>query len=102
MMVGEVVAGLVFGSHGAARHGLHMASHTVALGITAYAYAYARRRRTSGSASGREVNALSTGAVLLAVFAGFTMAYESVVRFFEPVASTSTGRSSSRSSASSR
>ena len=43
MMVGEIIAGVVFGSMALLADGLHMASHTVALGITAFAYAYTRR-----------------------------------------------------------
>jgi cation diffusion facilitator family transporter len=68
--------------------GLHMASHAVALLITAVAYAYARRHAHDErfSFGTGKVNALGgyTGAVLLAVFAAF-MALESTRRFFEPV-----------------
>jgi len=88
MMVGEIVAGLAFGSMALLADGLHMASHTVALGIAVFAYAYTRRhahdpRYCFGTG---KVNALGgfSGAVLLAVFAVF-MAVESVDRFLEPV-----------------
>ena len=88
MMVGEIIAGVAFGSMALLADGLHMASHTVALGITAFAYAYARRHASDprfAFGTGK-VNALGgfSGAVLLAVFAGF-MAYESVVRLLAPV-----------------
>lgn len=88
MMVGEIVAGVIFGSMALLADGLHMASHTVALGIAAFAYAYTRRhahdpRFCFGTG---KVNALGgyAGAVLLAVFAVF-MAVESVGRLLEPV-----------------
>jgi cation diffusion facilitator family transporter len=88
MMVGEIIAGVVYGSMALLADGLHMASHTVALGITAFAYAYTRRhahdpRFCFGTG---KVNALGgyAGAVLLAVFAAF-MAVESVGRILEPV-----------------
>ncbi|MEM9605768.1 MAG: CDF family Co(II)/Ni(II) efflux transporter DmeF [Pseudomonadota bacterium] len=88
MMVVEVVAGLHFGSMALLADGLHMASHTVALGITAFAYAYARRHASDRrfSFGTGKVNALGgfTGAVLLAVFAVY-MAFESVTRLFNPV-----------------
>lgn len=88
MMVGEIIAGIAFGSMALLADGLHMASHAVALGIAAFAYAYARRhahdpRYSFGTG---KVNALGgyTGAVLLAVFAIF-MAWESIERFFQPI-----------------
>jgi len=88
MMVVEVLAGMLFGSMALLADGLHMASHAVALGISAFAYIYARRhaaddRFTFGTG---KVNSLGgfTGAILLAGFA-FYMAYESVVRLFNPV-----------------
>ena len=87
-MVGEIVAGLAFGSMALLADGLHMGSHAVALLIAAFAYWYARRhahdeRYSFGTG---KVNALGgyTGAVLLAFFALF-MGYESVHRFLNPV-----------------
>lgn len=87
MMVVEIVAGLAFSSMALLADGLHMASHTVALGIAALAYIYARRHahdRRFSFGSGK-VNALGgfTGAVLLASFAAF-MAAGSVERFVHP------------------
>lgn len=87
MMVVEIVAGLAFSSMALLADGLHMASHTVALGIAAFAYIYARRHahdRRFSFGSGK-VNALGgfTGAVLLASFAAF-MAAGSVERFLDP------------------
>lgn len=88
MMVVEIGAGLVYGSMALLADGLHMASHTAALGISAFAYAYARRhaRNAEFSFGTGKVNALGgfTGAVLLAVFA-LAMAWESLGRFLTPV-----------------
>lgn len=89
MMVGEIIAGVAFGSMALLADGLHMASHAVALGITAFAYAYTRRHahdRRFCFGTGK-VNALGgfAGAVLLAVFAAF-MAFESFGRILTPVA----------------
>lgn len=87
MMVVEIVAGLAFGSMALLADGLHMASHTVALGITAFAYVYARRHAEDPrfSFGTGKVNALGgfTGAVLLASFA-VLMAAGSVDRFVHP------------------
>ncbi len=88
MMVVELVAGVLFGSMALLADGLHMASHTVALSITAFAYVYARRnaRNSQFSFGTGKVNALGgfTGAVLLAIFSLF-MAYESILRLLTPV-----------------
>lgn len=88
MMAVEIAAGIVFGSMALLADGLHMASHTVALGISAFAYVYARRhahdeRYSFGTG---KVNSLGgfTGAVLLAVFV-LMMAWESIERFIYPV-----------------
>jgi cation diffusion facilitator family transporter len=88
MMAVEVTAGLLFGSMALLADGLHMASHTVALGINLIAYAYARRHAgdTAYSFGTGKVNALGgfSGAILLAVFA-VLMAYGSIGRLIEPV-----------------
>jgi cation diffusion facilitator family transporter len=88
MMVLEVAAGISYGSMALLGDGLHMASHTVALGVSAFAYAYARRhaRDQRFSFGTGKVNALAgfSGALLLGVFAIF-MAWESVHRFLNPV-----------------
>jgi cation diffusion facilitator family transporter len=89
MMVVEIAAGALFGSMALLADGLHMASHTAALSINAFAYIYARRHAHDErfSFGTGKVNALGgfSGAVLLAVFA-ILMAVESVVRLFNPVA----------------
>ncbi|HEB28139.1 MAG TPA: cation transporter [Porticoccus sp.] len=88
MMAVELFAGIKFGSMALLADGLHMASHTVALSITAFAYVYARRnaRNSLYSFGTGKVNALGgfTGAVLLAIFALF-MGVESVGRLLNPV-----------------
>jgi len=89
MMVVEIAGGIVFGSMALLADGLHMGSHAVALGITAFAYVYARRRAHDAAFSfgTGKVNALGgyTGAVLLGVFA-LMMVWESVDRLINPVA----------------
>ncbi|AFL75985.1 CDF family Co(II)/Ni(II) efflux transporter DmeF [Thiocystis violascens] len=89
MMVVEIATGIMFGSMALLADGLHMASHTAALGISAFAYIYARRhaRDASFSFGTGKINALGgfTGAVLLAVFA-LIMAWESLARMTDPVA----------------
>ncbi len=87
MMVGEIVAGMAFGSMALLADGIHMATHAGALALTAYAYAYARTRandRRFSFGTGK-VNALAgfTNAVLLAVVA-LIMAVESVERLVDP------------------
>lgn len=88
MMVVEIFAGIHYGSMALLADGLHMASHTVALGITAFAYIYARQhaRNRSFSFGTGKVNALGgfTGAVLLAIFALY-MGFESIIRLVNPV-----------------
>jgi cation diffusion facilitator family transporter len=87
-MVVEIAAGLAFGSMALLADGLHMGSHAVALGISAFAYIYARRRAADprfAFGTGK-VNTLAgyTGAVLLGGFA-LVMAWESVARLLAPV-----------------
>jgi cation diffusion facilitator family transporter len=88
MMLVEIAAGIVDGSMALLADGLHMASHAVALGITAFAYRYARVNAASPQYSfgTGKVNALGgfTGALLLAMFA-LLMAVESVLRIVHPV-----------------
>jgi len=88
MMTIELIAGVMYGSMALLADGLHMASHTTALGITVLAYVYARRnaRNSQYSFGTGKVNALGgfTGAVLLAIFAVF-MAFESMLRLVNPV-----------------
>ncbi len=88
MMVVEIGAGLAFGSMALLADGLHMAAHTAALSINAFAYIYARRQAHTElfSFGTGKVNTLGgfTGAMLLAGFAVF-MAWESLARLMSPV-----------------
>ncbi|HWL51431.1 MAG TPA: CDF family Co(II)/Ni(II) efflux transporter DmeF [Chthoniobacteraceae bacterium] len=87
MMIVEIAAGIAFGSMALLADGIHMASHAVALGITAFAYLYSRRHAGNPAFSfgTGKVNALGgyTGAILLAIFA-LGMAWESVARLASP------------------
>ena len=87
-MVVEIGAGLAFGSMALLADGLHMASHTAALGVSAFAYAWVRRHAGDPvySFGAGKMNALAgfSGAILLAGFAAL-MAWESVARLFRPV-----------------
>ena len=87
-MVVEIVAGIAFGSMALLADGLHMATHAIALTISAFAYIYARhhaldKRFSFGTG---KVNALAgfASAILLVVFA-FFMVWESIQRFIQPV-----------------
>lgn len=88
MMVVEIAAGISFGSMALLADGLHMASHTAALTINAFAYLYARRHAHNEQFSfgTGKVNTLGgyTGAVLLAGFA-LLMVWESGARLISPV-----------------
>jgi cation diffusion facilitator family transporter len=88
MMIVEIAAGIVFGSMALLADGLHMASHTTALSINAFAYVYARRHAHDAAFSfgTGKVNTLGgfTGAVLLAGFA-LLMVSESVQRLVAPI-----------------
>ena len=87
-MVIEIGAGVFYGSMALLADGLHMASHTVALTISAFAYAYARNHAsdTRFSFGTGKVNALGgfSGAILLSVFA-LMMAWESTERLINPM-----------------
>lgn len=87
-MIVEIGAGLAFGSMALLADGLHMASHTAALGVSAFAYAWVRRHAGDPlySFGAGKMNALAgfSGAILLAGFAAL-MAWESVARLLQPV-----------------
>jgi cation diffusion facilitator family transporter len=89
MMVAEIAAGSVFNSMALLADGWHMASHASALSITAFAYWFARRHRsnTRFSFGTWKVGVLGgfSSAVVLGVVAAL-IAWESIGRFFEPLA----------------
>jgi cation diffusion facilitator family transporter len=88
MMLGEVVAGLAFGSMALLADGWHMGTHAAALGVATFAYAYARRHAHDPrfSFGTGKVGALGgfASAVGLAVIALLVLT-ESVVRLASPV-----------------
>src|SRR6201991_2190631 len=73
MMVGEIVAGTMFGSMALLADGWHMATHAAALGIAALAYLLARRQAanphfTFGTGKFGDL-AASASAIILAIVA---------------------------------
>jgi cation diffusion facilitator family transporter len=89
MMVGEVAAGLAFGSMALLADGWHMGTHAAALGVAVFAYVYARRHAADPrySFGTGKVGALGgfASAVGLAVVALLVLA-ESASRLAVPVA----------------
>lgn len=88
MMVGEIVAGSVFGSMALLADGWHMGRHAAALGIAAFAYRFARRHLgnahfTFGTGKFGDLAAFAS-AVILGLVA-VEIAYESVLRLITPV-----------------
>jgi len=88
MMVGEIVAGSLFGSMALLADGWHMATHAAAIGITAAAYLFARRhardaRFSFGTGKFGDLAAF-TSAIILALIA-VQVAYESAYRMIYPV-----------------
>lgn len=87
MMVVEISTGLIYGSMALLADGLHMASHTTALGIAVFAYVISRRLAADQSfAFGvGKINSLAGfgSAVLLLGFA-LIMATESLDRLINP------------------
>jgi cation diffusion facilitator family transporter len=89
MMAVEITTGILFGSMALLADGLHMASHTAALGLSVFAYSFARRRAHDPSFSfgTGKLNPLAgfASAIVLALFA-LLMIVESIDRFMHPVA----------------
>lgn len=88
MMVGEIVAGTLFGSMALLADGWHMGTHAAALGIAAFAYRFARRHIgnshfTFGTGKFGDLAAFSS-AIILGIIA-IQIAYESVLRLLSPV-----------------
>lgn len=88
-MVVEIAAGVAFGSMALLADGLHMGSHALGIGISAFAYIYARRhaRDPEFCFGTGKVNSLGgyTGALMLVGFA-LVMVWESAERAVNPVA----------------
>jgi len=88
MMVGEIAAGIIFGSMALTADGIHMGSHMVGLGITFFAYIYARKHAQDQrfSFGTGKVNALAGySSAMILIFIALFMAYESIVRIIDPV-----------------
>src|SRR3954463_12180370 len=88
MMVGEIVAGSLFGSMALLADGWHMGTHAAALGIAAFAYRFARRHLGSshfsfGTGKFGDLAAFAS-AIILGLIA-VEIAYESVLRLINPV-----------------
>jgi cation diffusion facilitator family transporter len=89
MMVGEIIAGILFGSMALLADGWHMATHAAALGIAALAYLFARRQAgnthfTFGTGKFGDLAAFAS-AVILAIVA-IQIAFESFERLVNPIA----------------
>ena len=87
MMVGEIVAGQIFGSMALLADGFHMATHAGALAVAAGAYAFARRhaynrRFTFGTGKVGDLAGFAS-ALVLGLFA-LGIAAESVGRLLDP------------------
>jgi cation diffusion facilitator family transporter len=87
MMLGEIVAGTLFGSMALLADGWHMATHAGALAISALAYAYARRhardpRFTFGTGKLGDLAGFSS-AIILALIA-LLIAWEALLRLAAP------------------
>lgn len=88
MMVGEIMAGSLFGSMALLADGWHMGTHAAALGIAAFAYRFARQHIgnahfTFGTGKFGDLAAFSS-ALILGIIA-IQIAYESVLRLMSPV-----------------
>ena len=89
MMVGEIVAGSVFGSMALVADGWHMATHAAAMLITALAYLYARRnahnpRFSFGTGKLGDLAAFASAVVLTLI--ALLIGWESLVRLYTPTA----------------
>ncbi|WP_417449101.1 CDF family Co(II)/Ni(II) efflux transporter DmeF [Kordiimonas sp.] len=87
MMVGEIAAGVAFGSMALLADGWHMGTHAAALGITLFAYSYARKHAGNAEFSfgTGKVSVIGgyTSAIILGVVA-LLMVAESVERLISP------------------
>lgn len=87
-MVGQIIAGHIFGSMALVAEGWHMSTHAGMLSVSAFAYSYARRHRDDprfafGTGKLGELAAF-TSAIALTIIA-LLIVYESVQRLLEPV-----------------
>jgi len=88
MMVGEIIAGTIYGSMALVADGWHMATHASAMLITAFAYFYARRNAhnphfTFGTGKMGDLAAFAS-AIVLALIA-LMIGWQSLVRLENPI-----------------
>ncbi|MDI1281703.1 CDF family Co(II)/Ni(II) efflux transporter DmeF [Brevundimonas sp.] len=87
MMVGEIIAGLVYGSMALLADGFHMATHAGALAVAAGAYAYAKRHsanRRFSFGTGKVGDLAGFASALVLGIVALGIAGESVVRLLDP------------------
>ena len=87
MMVGEVVAGTLFGSMALLADGIHMATHAGALAVAAAAYAFARRRAADPGftfGTGKVGDLAGFASALTLALVALAIGAESVERLFQP------------------
>lgn len=87
MMIGEIVAGVMFNSMALLADGFHMATHAGALGVAAAAYAYAKKHARSGRftfGTGKVGDLAGFASALILGVVAIGIAAESVGRLFDP------------------
>lgn len=87
LMVGEIVAGVLFNSMALLADGFHMATHAGALGVAAAAYAYAKKHAHSGRFSfgtGKVGDLAGFASALVLGIVALGIAIESIDRLFSP------------------
>ncbi len=88
MMVGEIVTGWLSGSMALLADGWHMATHAAALGIAGLAYLFARQHARNAHftfGTGKFGDLAGFASALILMMIALQVAYESVVRLFNPV-----------------
>jgi len=88
MMIGEIVAGSLFGSMALLADGWHMATHAAALGIAGAAYLFARRHAHDASftfGTGKFGDLAAFASALILSIIAIQVAFESAERLLHPV-----------------
>ena len=88
MMVGEIVAGSLFGSMALLADGWHMGTHAAALGIAGAAYLFARRHAHDASftfGTGKFGDLAAFASALILSIIAIQIAFESAQRLLHPV-----------------
>lgn len=87
MMVGEIIAGLIYNSMALLADGFHMATHAAALGIAVAAYAYAKHHaadRQFSFGTGKIGDLAGFASALILGLVALGIAVESVSRLIDP------------------